>query len=521
MIGATLPGTPAVALGRNRYIAWGATNVAADVEDLYRERLDDAGTPRRVPRRAGAADDHPGNHCRQGRRGRAPRRSRHAPRPARLGRHQRQQRRVERRAEAAGARAAGVPLDRARRRRHDAVGVPEAERGAQLEPVHRRAPRLRRPVAELRLRRRRRPHRLLRAGPHPDPRLRRRLASRPTGGRGDAEWTGWIPFEELPHLYDPPEHFIVTANHRPAPPSYPLSARPRVAGAVPRAADPRSPQRRSRDGPAATGSSPPTTSRASRPTRVSLHAKALLPLLLAHAHPDAGRSSRRSTLLQKWDGDVRRRTAAPRRSSAPGSCYLAPVACRRRSRHARWRDRYSERFTFVTRFVVDTLSSERQRRGATTRRPARGDVRRRRDQALREAVADLTERLGSDMSRWRWDGVHRAVFPHQGLDAVAALRPLLSRSVPNGGDWSTVNVAPVAADAPLRAALGARLPRDHRSLARQRQPLPRRRRAVGAFPVAALRRLSRGLARGAHRKMRMERPDVEAGAIGRLHLTPR
>src|SRR5205814_9902437 len=43
LIGATLPGTPVVALGRNRSIAWGATNEAADVEDLYREQLDDNG----------------------------------------------------------------------------------------------------------------------------------------------------------------------------------------------------------------------------------------------------------------------------------------------------------------------------------------------------------------------------------------------------------------------------------------------------------------------------------------------
>src|SRR2546425_2340717 len=43
VIGATLPGAPAVALGRNRFIAWGATNVAADVEDLYRERIDETG----------------------------------------------------------------------------------------------------------------------------------------------------------------------------------------------------------------------------------------------------------------------------------------------------------------------------------------------------------------------------------------------------------------------------------------------------------------------------------------------
>ena len=35
------------------------------------------------------------------------------------------------------------------------------------------------------------------------------------------EWTGWIPFEVLPHVFDPPEHVIVTANHRPAPPDYP------------------------------------------------------------------------------------------------------------------------------------------------------------------------------------------------------------------------------------------------------------------------------------------------------------
>ena len=29
-IGATLPGTPAIAIGRNRFIAWGETNVAAE-----------------------------------------------------------------------------------------------------------------------------------------------------------------------------------------------------------------------------------------------------------------------------------------------------------------------------------------------------------------------------------------------------------------------------------------------------------------------------------------------------------
>ena len=44
VIGATLPGAPAIAIGRNRYIAWGETNVMGDVQDLFRERLDSTGT---------------------------------------------------------------------------------------------------------------------------------------------------------------------------------------------------------------------------------------------------------------------------------------------------------------------------------------------------------------------------------------------------------------------------------------------------------------------------------------------
>ena len=34
------------------------------------------------------------------------------------------------------------------------------------------------------------------------------------GKTSDGEWTGFVPFEELPNLYNPPENFIVTANQR-------------------------------------------------------------------------------------------------------------------------------------------------------------------------------------------------------------------------------------------------------------------------------------------------------------------
>ncbi|HEV8592718.1 MAG TPA: penicillin acylase family protein, partial [Pyrinomonadaceae bacterium] len=41
--GVTIPGVPGIILGHNEYIAWGATNVGPDVQDLYAERFDDNG----------------------------------------------------------------------------------------------------------------------------------------------------------------------------------------------------------------------------------------------------------------------------------------------------------------------------------------------------------------------------------------------------------------------------------------------------------------------------------------------
>ncbi len=41
------------------------------------------------------------------------------------------------------------------------------------------------------------------------------------GWTGEYEWTGFIPFEELPQIYNPEQHFIVTANNRVVDDDYP------------------------------------------------------------------------------------------------------------------------------------------------------------------------------------------------------------------------------------------------------------------------------------------------------------
>lgn len=55
-------------------------------------------------------------------------------------------------------------------------------------------------------------------GYHPGVRLPKRKEQNPTmpfiGWTGEYEWEGFIPFEELPSLYNPPEGFIATANNK-------------------------------------------------------------------------------------------------------------------------------------------------------------------------------------------------------------------------------------------------------------------------------------------------------------------
>lgn len=42
----------------------------------------------------------------------------------------------------------------------------------------------------------------------------------PVPGTGEYEWTGYIPFDELPFVYNPPTHFVATANQAVVPPTY-------------------------------------------------------------------------------------------------------------------------------------------------------------------------------------------------------------------------------------------------------------------------------------------------------------
>jgi penicillin amidase len=509
VIGATLPGAPAVALGRNRFIAWGATNVAADVEDLSRERIDETGRfvefrgakePITIVPETIAVKGGDSIHV-------DVRVTRHGPLVS----------------DAINAISAA-----SKREPKPPAVEPLALRWTALDPNDTTV------VAFLKLNEARNWEEFTTAlrgyvvpsqnfvyadvdghigyyAPGNIPIRASGDGTQPADGwTGEAEWTGWIPFEKLPHLYDPPEHFIVTANHRPAPPSYPY-----VLGF-----DWYEPYRAQRivDLLQKKAKFSPDDFASIQADTLSLHAKALLPVLLAHAHPADDLDRRAVAAVQQWNFDATADSAATAIFQA-WFLQLAPTLVAD-DLGPLVTETYQGRFSFVTRFLIKTLTANDVSWCDNKTTPAVESCDDAVTRALHEGVADLNRRLGGDINRWRWDAVHRAVFPHQGLDSIAALRPLVSRSVPNGGDWATVNIGTVAADQRYEQHL---VPGYREIIDLSPANDSRFQDAVGQSGHPLSKYYDDGLADWRavkHRTMRMDRAKIEQTAIGHLRLVP-
>jgi penicillin amidase len=510
LIGATLPGTPAVAIGRNSHIAWGETNVAADVEDLYVEHLDPSGRsaefqgrqePLRVIQetiRVKAAEPVTVDV----------RISRHGPLVS----------------DAINALNAASEDTRAR-----SPLEPLAFRWTALDDEDSTIEAfLKLNVA----------HdwsaftAALRAFVVPSQNfvyadvdghigyyLPGRIPIRTSGDgtvpsdgwTGAAEWRGFIPFDELPHAYDPPQHFIVTANNRPVPGGYPYF----ISAEYPE------PYRAARITELLHGRRGLVSDdfrRIQADTR-SLSAATLLPLLLQRVRPQTDSERAAIALLRNWDFDARGNSAA---NAVFQSWFLqlAP-AIAGDELGADALKPYQKRFSNVTRFIATILAQSNNpwcddvRTGAVEGCDATVTT------ALRDGLARMSGLQGSNISQWRWDAVHVAAFPHQGLDSVPGLHWLLSRSMPNGGDFSTVNVGAVNTDSAFTET-----------------DVPGYRQIVDLSPTNDSRFLDAVGQSGhflsryyddalpdwhdvRHRSMRTDRRLIEKDAIGTLTLKPR
>lgn len=244
------------------------------------------------------------------------------------------------------------------------------------------------------------------------------------GWTGASDWAGTIPFDELPHSFNPASGRIVSANHSIVPSGYKWYLTRDWAD------DYRA--RRIHDRLDAVRPQTPDTAAALQTDVLSEVAIDLLPLLLARLHPPDGRTRAAATLLDGWDRRMTRDAAAPLVFTAwlaevnrglyadelgvffDGYFALHPrVVARMLTRSPGWCD---DRGTPVTETCDAVVTA-----------------------ALVRALDRIAARQGNDMARWRWGEAHRAEFRHPVLGRIPLIRRFADIAVEADGGDDTVN----------------------------------------------------------------------------------
>jgi len=246
------------------------------------------------------------------------------------------------------------------------------------------------------------------------------------GANGDHDRQGFIPFEMLPQMHNPPSGRIVNANNRLVDDGYPYLisrdwAEPYRAERVVEALD----------GDVHTLAE---TERLQLDV-LSAGARRLLPQMLKATPADA-RGRRAVALLAAWNHEMRRDRPEP----------LIYAAWLRQLMRALAEDELGQAFadyanlTYSSRarFVESTLAGHRHwcddvATAATESCESRLDL------ALDRALDEIAAAQGSDMAAWRWDSVHRATFTHRILTRVPILRRLADLSIESDGGDHTIN----------------------------------------------------------------------------------
>jgi penicillin amidase len=252
------------------------------------------------------------------------------------------------------------------------------------------------------------------------------------GWNSEYEWTGWIPFEELPQAYNPAAGFIATANNRVVGDDYAYfithewNTRYRAERIVELIEE-----------LSANGEKISVADMAiMQADRQSGQPQELLPFLL-ELSPANERQTEALAYLKEWDGNSTPDSIATSIYQAwlmhlgqtifeddlRGDLYDSFA----RRRHA----------TFLVN-IIGNPNNPWCDNILTVPRENCADIA---QEAFERALDDLTERLGHNITNWQWEKIHITQYPHNPFSKVPALRYFFHREIPNGGDAYTINVA--------------------------------------------------------------------------------
>lgn len=237
------------------------------------------------------------------------------------------------------------------------------------------------------------------------------------GASGEYDWTGFVPVEGMPRLLNAAAGAIVNANNRLVGEDYPHLITSRWDDAY----------RAERIHEMLDGGGKISVADTMRHQGdvLSPAARALVPKMLAVAGEGVGgRAGRALEMLAGWDY----RMAADRPEPLIYQAWL---------RHAVRRiakDEMGDDFDLYWRprpgFVGHVL--------AVGARWCGGDCGDEMRAALDDALKELVDELGGDMSAWRWDALHEARFVHRLFNEIPIINRLGNLSIPTGGGDNTV-----------------------------------------------------------------------------------
>ena len=243
----------------------------------------------------------------------------------------------------------------------------------------------------------------------------------PVAGDGAHEWAGFVPFEGLPHVYNPPEGLIVTANNKAVPDGYPYQLTNPAGWAPPYRAERILELLKGKTGLTARDMA------AVQADTLSLLWQSLKPALLA-TRPQDERDKAALDVLRTWDGRQDMNSVG---SSIFAAWYsrLAGMASDELGQSTPWNEPL---------FVAGQLNNNgKYCQNARAKIPGCAALL---SATLHAAVQDLTGRLGEDMNAWQWDKLHRTASKHGAFGGVTALAWIWNRSVPSPGGLYTVDV---------------------------------------------------------------------------------
>ena len=243
------------------------------------------------------------------------------------------------------------------------------------------------------------------------------------GWSGDYDWQGWIPFEALPRTIDPADGVLFNANNRVVPEDYPYLL----------TADWEAPHRARRLAQLLRHDAfRPEDFADMQADVLSLLAEDLLPIMLT-ATPRGPAATSAMARLERWGRVMRADAAEP----------LIFAAWYRELSRLIYADELGDMFDgfwHVRPQFMERILTRRQIWCDDVRTDRAETCAELAGAALDAALQDLARRFGDEPDAWRWGTAHAARMPHPIFADQHVLSLLFGIEVPTGGDSVTLNV---------------------------------------------------------------------------------